>query len=53
MSEFGVRKSLLIKKVPAQEDGGPLGFFKSILREHRIQASFISREGIIGRARGV
>ena len=41
-SGFGVRKGLLIKKVPA-EKMGDLMVLKSILRKHRVQACFMSK----------
>ena len=41
-SGFGVRKGLLIKKVPA-EKMGDLMVLKSILRKHRVQACSMSK----------
>lgn len=53
-SEFEVGKGLLMEKMPTGEDGRmPYSFCKSILREPRFQASFMSGEGRRGRARGV
>ena len=48
MSEFGVRKVLLIKKVPTRKMGALI--FKSILRKYRVLASFMSRKGTTGGA---
>lgn len=45
-SEFGVRKSLLIKKAQLEKMGNLI--IKSSLREFEIQVSYISREGGMG-----
>lgn len=52
-SEFEVGKGLLMEKVPSGKDGGMhYSFCKSLLREPRIQASFMAGEGRRDRARG-
>ena len=51
MSEFGVKKGLLIAKVPTKKMGDPV-WLKSILRMYRVEASFTSGEGGMEGARG-
>ena len=51
MSEFGVKKGLLIAKVPTKKMGDPV-WLKSILRTYRVEASFTSGEGGMEGARG-
>lgn len=53
MSEFGVRKILLIEKMQLKKMGVPYNFHISILRRPRIEASFMSREGKTSGTKGV
>lgn len=48
MSEFEVSEGLLIKKAPSQTIRALI--LKYILRKYRVQASFMSIEGKMGRA---
>ena len=49
ISEFGVRKGLLIEKMPNERTGALV--FKSIFQKYRVQACFMPREGEMGGAR--
>ena len=49
-SEFGVRKGLLIEKVPTENMGNLV--LKATLRKYRAEASFMSRKEGMRRARG-
>ena len=48
MSEFGLRKGLLMEKAPIKKLGDLI--LKSFLRKYRVQASFRAREGKMGGA---
>lgn len=50
MSEFRVRKDLLIEKAPAEKMGHLM--VTQIHLKYRVEASFMSREGEVGGARG-
>lgn len=51
MSEFGERKGLLVEKAQLEKMGVPYSSHKSILKEPRIQAPFMSKQGRRGEAR--